>query len=208
MKFTYLLLAISLLITIFTVVLIKNGNLLSEVHIENVIVTSGSIQEKSQVLKKQVLYKESNNISKTPSTSKALVSIKQDVLLSPDELWVQQHQSNREFDLPPTIPDMPVISVEQLEVESNSNSSEQKSDLHDPLQLSYIEAEKRPAIESLTEVIPFELQELENAIVNNEQQNNIEIEEPLLDPDTGLSDKELMQIEDSEAASESYLPID
>ncbi len=36
---------------------------------------------------------------------------------TPDELWEQQHQENRENDLPATIPDIPVISEEQHESE-------------------------------------------------------------------------------------------
>lgn len=127
----------------------------------------------------------------------------------PDKIWEQQHSNNREFDLPATIPTMEVVSVEQLESESQykTNLIEDKSIFDDDLVENGIANEELPAIESTSmEVVPFELKQLE-ALEKERKTSNEEYQEPLLDPKTGLSDKELMQAQDTELPIESDFPV-
>ena len=208
MKSTYFLL-IGLLALIVMMFFMKNNVDTGKLPIEKHISTSIQLPKEPLIFKKQVFHEKNPDKVGAPKPSKKIISTKQTVLPSPDELWAQQHQNNREFDLPPTIPDMPVISVEQQEAESAiHDDTTPEHHLDDPLTLDHVETIEQPAIESSTVVVPFELQELENTIINNKQQNSIETEEPLIDPNTGLSDKELMQTNDSEATIESDLPVD
>jgi hypothetical protein len=133
--------------------------------------------------------------------------VKVDTIPTPDQLWEQQHQENRENDVPAIPSDYPVISQEQRNAEALADQNtdikiDQKLFENDQLRYTQ-EADEYPPSEVLVEVIPFELRELEKSggIVSNGDSGYAE---PLIDPTTGISDKELME-EDGEPASEVEL---
>ncbi len=125
---------------------------------------------------------------------------------SPDELWLLQQKENREFDLPATISDRPVITDEQKTVESTVKlETEENNDSKFLLDGPYeIIEEETLVVESSKEVVPFELRELEALSISDKNQNiTEELTEPLINPDTGISDRESMQTEDIEPPIES-----
>ena len=180
---------------------------------QNRMPTPDELWEKQQqkkvnaVLETQVLEHEK---TKLPVTKQEidLVSMPDKVLQdipTPDELWEQQHQENRENDLPATIPDIPVISEEQRESEALAKLPGEQTDITTnkeallELDISYQEL---PASHNFLDAEPFELRESERkAIIGITTRTDDMYEEPLLGPSTGLSDDELMNMGDVERAS-------
>lgn len=94
---------------------------------------------------------------------------------TPDELWEQQSQTDRTNDLPATISEILVISDEQLRSEALASSNEtdigtENNTLGSDNNSDYVVlADELPPIESLIDIIPFELRELE--ILENKKLN-------------------------------------
>lgn len=143
------------------------------------------------------------------STKRAIVS--SDNILSPDEIWEEQRNENYEFDLPATTPDELVVSVEQLESERafrNLMKGDDSSLIDEMVEKSNDSlSDDFPPIESSGEVVPFELKELETLSKTRlKLTKQEEYQDPLLDPDTGLSDQ-VMQTPETEPPIEPDNPI-
>lgn len=129
-------------------------------------------------------------------------------LPTPNQLWEQQQQNSTENDLPAVPSDFPVISEEQRKAEDalteQNTGVEIDQELFENDELRYTQkTDEYPPSEVLMGVDLFELGEFEklDGIVSDDSGYT----ESLIDPITGISDKELMQKEDGEPASEVEL---
>ena len=160
------------------------------------------VNKQQEVIKARPLDSSEDSVATTHPVVKV-----ETTLLTPDQLWEQQHQNNSENDLPAIPSDFPVISEEQRKAEALADQNtdiEIDQELFENDQLRYTQkADVHPPSEVLVDVISFELRELEklDGIVSNDS----EYTDSLIDPMTGISDKELMQKEDGEPPSEVEL---
>lgn len=139
---------------------------------------------------------------------------------TPDELWEQQKagkQDDSDSFLPSDTPEIPVISQEQMQAEAEALINAQYGNVEageelpdDPDNLDNISrGEELPASEDFLEVMSFEMIESEASNKMLDQQSVVsEYQEPLIDPQTGLSDQELMSYQSDGPAIESEFPVE
>lgn len=142
-------------------------------------------------------------------------------LPTPDELWEKLHNSEDQANsdlLPGNTPVIPVISQEQMQAEAEAKMNAQNGYIEtggallpdDPTNLGYVtEGDELPPSEDFLEVMSYEMIESEAAskILYAQSKESV-FQEPLRDPQTGLSDQELMNYQSDVPAIESELPVD